>query len=71
VIENSGIEQRIVMDREIIERLTEAIKIHAPHLADKLQPALDLANRQLESLCPAVMGMSRTGLNARRTQMHC
>lgn len=53
-----------MMDREISERLTEALKTRAVGLAGKLQPTLDLANRQLEWMCPAFMGMGRSGFVA-------
>src|SRR5215469_3738834 len=52
------------MNQEISVRLTKEVKTRAPGLFDKLQPALDLANRQLEWLCKAVMGMSRKGFVA-------
>lgn len=49
------------MLEEISNRLDDLVKVRAPTLFDKLKPALDLADRQLEGMCPALMGMSRKG----------
>lgn len=53
------------MDREITDRLADELKAQVS-FADNLKPALNLASRQLEFLCPAVMGMTDKGLVATR-----
>jgi hypothetical protein len=50
-----------MVTREISFRLTEKVKAEAPTMFDRLQPALDLANQQLEAICPAVMAMTKKG----------
>ena len=51
------------MKEEISARLTEKlINQCTPTLAGRLQPALALANHQLEYLCPAIAGMGSKGV---------
>jgi hypothetical protein len=52
------------LDREVSTRLTGALEEYAPKLAGKLRPALNLANHQVEWMCPAFMGAGRAGLVA-------
>lgn len=47
--------------REISERLTEALASHNLPYIDNLKPALALACTTLEAACPAVMGMTPQG----------
>lgn len=47
-------------NREISERLKERLYAQVP-FADNLKPALELACRQLELICPAVMGVNEKG----------
>ena len=50
----------MIENREISERLEEALKARVA-FADNLKPALELACQQLESMCPAVMGVNAKG----------
>lgn len=52
-----------IATREISDRLEEAVRERVA-FADRLKPALALACRQLEGLCPAVMGATRRGVVA-------